>query len=100
MARAFLPFLDEFHTKLKDGSKTATTRSKAYGAPGDVVDSPIGPLRLLEVRKAKLCDVRDHHWREEGVDSPQGFVDIWNRIHPKRGFNGDDERFLHLFERL
>lgn len=97
-ARRFLPFLPEFHEAIRGGRKTVTTRSEAYGAAGEIVDSPVGPLRLLEVRPERLHVVAHDHWREEGVESPEAFIAIWNRLHPRRGFEPDALRVLHRFE--
>lgn len=98
MARPFLPFMAQFRGPILAGVKTVTTRSKAYGKPGDVLDTPFGPVRLVKVEQAYLKYVRDHLWREEGVESPEAFVTIWNAIHPTRGFRDDDVRFVHQFE--
>lgn len=98
MSRTFLPFLPMFHPGLRDGTKVATTRSKRYGEAGDIVDSPVGPLRLLSVEKMALRTVRDNWWREEGVVSPGHFEKVWADIHPGTGFRPDDVKWLHLFE--
>lgn len=96
----FLPFLPMFHPYLRNGTKTATTRSKKYGEPGEIVESPIGPLRILSVERKTLRDVRDNWWREEGVANPSQFEKVWADIHPGTGFRPNDMKWFHLFERL
>lgn len=93
----FLPFLDDFVPAIREGRKTRTARSKAYGMRGEVVDSPAGPLRLLSVVQVPLHIVRDGFWKSEGVESPEAFVEVWKQIHPSAGFNPDRMVFLHHF---
>lgn len=96
----FLPFLERFRDPILSGLKTVTTRSKAYGKAGDVLDTPFGRVRLVKVERRALAYVRDALWREEGVSSPVEFERIWNEIHTGRGFREDDVRYVHHFQKL
>lgn len=96
--RRFMPFMPKFHRLIPTGQKTATTRSEAYGKPGDLLDTPVGVIRLLDVRAATLGWVRDYYWREEGCDGPKDFEDIWSTIHPRAGFREEAVKVLHVFE--
>jgi hypothetical protein len=90
--------MEEFRGPILSGRKTVTTRSKKYGEPGDVLDTPFGRVRLVKVEKATLGQVRDILWYQEGVESPEAFERVWASIHPGRGFRPDDVRFVHQFE--
>lgn len=92
-----MPFLPRFHAAIQKGLKTATTRTQAYGKPGDILDTPAGPIKLLFVGRFKLGIVRDCLWRCEGLSGPVPFEMIWRDLHPKAGFNPDQEAWLHLF---
>lgn len=93
----YLPFLPEFVPKILSGLKTMTSRTKRYGEAGEVLDSPAGKLRLRAVTRVRL-DVVLEFYRQEGCQSPQEFIDIWKRIHPRRGFLPNELVWLHEFE--
>lgn len=94
---AVLSFYPRFHDSIRQGIKTHTLRSKAYGEAGDVVPSSVGALRLIAVTEATPAWVRDNLWREEGCSSPEDFEAVWLQIHP-RAPAWDRPRFLHHFE--
>lgn len=87
-----------FVPRIKAGLKTMTCRNEKYGEPGDLLASPAGTLLLKDVRRAQLGEVAYDYYREEGCANPEVFIEIWNRIHPKRGFHPDDWVWLHEFE--
>jgi hypothetical protein len=95
-----LPFLPEFEHALRTGRKTCTARTRRYGKAGDVLMSRVGPLRLVRVSKQPLAVVRDDYYRAEGVYSPIEFAQTWNRIHPRKPFDGERMVWLHEFERM
>lgn len=65
-----------------EGRKHCTTRSKKYGAPGDVFDDGTGRLwRILKIERLPLWAVRRNLYKEEGFDSPEEFESLWKRLH-------------------
>lgn len=92
-----LPFLAEFHEKVRDGRKTATARSKDYGKPGDRLQGPGCVLVLDSVEEKALGVIAMAWFREEGLESPGEFVAIWNRIHPKKRFEASRVVWFHRF---
>ena len=98
--QVFLPFREQFRDVLENGMKTATTRTKAYGKPGDVLDSMVGPLRLLYVEKVTLGFVATQMWNLEGCMDQGDFERVWESIHPGRGFVPEQMVYLHIFERV
>lgn len=82
------------------GRKTATCRSRKYGAPGERFTIFGATFELVIVQKVSLETVRDHYWYQEGCDSRAGFEEVWEGIHPKRGFIATDVRWLHEFKRV
>lgn len=93
-----MPFLERMEEAARRGEKTTTARTKRYGRPGDLVATRNGLLlRFTEVEKVRLDVVRDHYWRDEGCSSSEDFEQVWNGIHPLRGFVPDQMVWLHRF---
>lgn len=92
-----LPFYDRFIEPIKEGRKTMTARTKIYGEPGDVLDTPVGPVEIIRVIKAKLHVIKSYYYFLEGFESPADFVKCWEEIHPRKGYQPDWEVWLHQF---
>ena len=82
-----------------EGAKTATVRTRRYGAAGDEFELDGARFRLVEVAQMPLAAARDRGWREEGMASPDEFERVWAENHPTRGFRGADSVWVHRFER-
>lgn len=95
-----MPFLDEFKERLLVGRKTATTRSKRYGKPGDLFTAFGATFRLKRVSPLSLNDIAGIYYWEEGFEHPHDFIEVWKHIHPRKGWTPDEMRFLHEFERV
>jgi hypothetical protein len=96
----FLPFRPEFEDAIRSGRKTVTTRTRRYGKPGDILDTPFGPVRLGRVERTLLAGVVPALYHEEGFDSPQEFIEMWTRLHPRKGFVPEQWVWVHEFEFL
>lgn len=95
---AFLPFRPHFVSIILDGRKTKTARTKAYGAPGQILNTGFCRVRLIAVERVPLGEVERDHWRAEGLESPAHFRMVWGDIHPKRDYDPTQMVFLHTFE--
>lgn len=93
-------FLPEFHGRLASGRKTATARTVAWGKPGDTFTHAGMRFRLDWVQRLRVGQVAYLHFWEEGFDSPEGFINIWKRIHKREGYTPDRKVWLHSFTRL
>ena len=93
-----IPFLDVWRAPMLGGTKTHTCRSKKYGEPGDRFRQFGALFELVSVEKLSLEIVRDGYWQEEGCRSPEHFVEVWESLHPGRGFVPSDQRWLHGFK--
>jgi len=87
---------------LRDGRKTATTRTERYGEPGDrfTVEFDDGVRQtyvLTHVVKIPLETVAEDFYDEEGAESPTEFKKVWEDIHYKKGYVADWRVYLHLF---
>ncbi len=95
-----LPFHDRFVDAIQSGRKTMTSRNSRYGKAGDILWTPAGFVRLLDVRKCEIETVAQEHYHEEGLDSPEEFREVWREIHPRKGWVPDQEIWLHEFEHI
>jgi hypothetical protein len=100
MSDIFIPFLPEWKDKLLSGEKTHTCRSKAYGKPGDRFTLFGATFELVRVWQETLDTVAMHYFDVEGCASPEEFIAVWDKIHPRRKFNPDDVRWLHHFKKV
>jgi len=97
-----IPFLPEFKEALASGKKTATTRNKRYAKRGSRFTAFGMSFELLSVGKVSLWMVAYAFYEEEGLDSPEAFIDVWNRLHRRKKYEDDYKLkvWLHLFRRV
>lgn len=95
-----LPFRPQFKDMLVGRRKTMTTRTKAMGQPGDTFEAFGCRFLLTLVKAVELSLVADHYYWEEGFSSSQGFIDIWEQIHPVKGYEPRQIVYLHEFHRV
>ena len=94
-----IPFLPEWGPAMIEGRKTCTTRTRKYGEPGDHFSAFGCLFQLTQVERMWLDNVL-RLWRQEGVASPEDFVKIWKRLHPRRGFDENWKVWVHHFEKI
>jgi hypothetical protein len=94
-----LPFQLEVKEAMLSGKKTATSRPKRYGYPGDWFPAFGKTFVLTAIQRTYLDIVVRLHYKEEGFDSPHAFVQYWNRLHPVITFSQRPSRvvFFHQF---
>lgn len=104
MTEIKIPFNEWSKDKLEKGIKTATSRNKMYGMPGDtfVVNLSDGEhtYRLKCVTKRPLLVVAKNNYREEGCKSPEEFAEVWIEIHPHKGWTPYHQVWYHTFEEV
>lgn len=98
--RVSIPFLPEFEERMLDGRKTWTTRSRAYGEPGDTFVAYGAPFALVAVFKLSLGVVAAHGHKREGFQSAAEFIECWNRLHPRHPYTPSDVKVVHSFARV
>jgi len=82
-----------------DGTKTATTRPRRFAQVGDWFQAFGSTFRIHQVVLCNLHAVEKFYYQQEGFGTPDGFRDCWVSIHPKKGWDGSQQVYLHLFER-
>lgn len=96
------PFMDDFKDKMLADPplKTMTTRSKKYGNVGDTFAIFGAVFEITEEWRGILSAVASKHWAEEGCDSEDDFIHVWEALHPRRGFNPTDRKWSCRFKRI
>jgi len=97
--KVHIPFKQRFREALLNDTKTLTSRTKRYGKKGDLFEAFGGLFLIISVDKMKLKQVAKL-WREEGCNSQEDFINVWKQIHPRKGFDPEQEVFVHKFMQL
>lgn len=95
-----IPFLDEWKEKMLHGNKCCTSRTKKYGNTGDTFTAFGAKWLLNIVRKNTLWHVANKMFALEGCGSPEEFIKVWNKLHPRKGYNPDQLVWVYIFEQL
>jgi hypothetical protein len=91
-----IPFLSMFKEPMISGVKTWTSRTRAFGNPGDTFKAFGRTFVIKKVSKKTLREVAEH-FREEGLSSKEELEAVWREIHPIKGFNPSQVVFVHQF---
>lgn len=100
MKNIIIPFKRMFWLKMADGVKTATSRTKKYGEAGDRFLCNNCEYELTSVHSTDLGYIADTLWQEEGCDSKEHFIEVWNDIHPIKKYAPSTMVYLHRFVRI
>ncbi len=95
-----IPFNDWSLDRLKAGKKTATSRTKKYGNPGDLFRVGDGEYVLTAITEKPLKEIAEHYFKAEGAESSDEFIEVWRSIHRKKGFVPDQIVFYHEFANI
>lgn len=95
-----IPFMPEFKDRLLSGRKTVTSRTKPMGKEGDHFERFGATFKIMQVFKATLNQVCILGYHPEGFNKPEEFVEIWDRIHPNKGYCPEQEIWVHYFRKL
>lgn len=99
MKRIKIPFLKEFKKDLLSGKKTMTSRNKKYGESGDRFTVDGKEFELTKVTRQTLFSVSHMLYEEEGFAKPSEFIEVWKRLHPKKGYSPNQLIWLHIFKK-
>lgn len=95
-----IPFKPDFENALLFGNKTWTSRTKRYGDKGDSFEAFGATFLIEKVFKESLGNIASYHFKEEGCGSRQEFINIWRKIHPRKGFDPSQMVWVHQFIKL
>jgi hypothetical protein len=96
----YIPFLEYWEKKMINSEKTCTSRVKQYGKVGSRFKIFSTVFEITDIKKLKLEIVKDKYYKQEGCDSKEKFETIWNNIHYKKGFDKNQEVFIHFFSKV
>ena len=91
-----IPFQPEFKEPMLSGKKTATTRTKRFGRPGDWFRAFGRTFVLTEVSQIQLSLAIYHFYQDDGFSSPGEFINCWDRLHPRVTYAQRRARLVYL----
>jgi len=100
MVEVKIPFKERFREVLLDGTKTWTSRTRRMGKMGDTFDAFGATFEIERVERRTLGNIRYHHWKEEGCKSSTDFFEVWEQIHPRKGYIPSQLVWVHIFKRV
>lgn len=95
-----IKFRPRFEKPMLNGAKTMTARTNQMGEPGDTFEIFGATFEITHVMRMELRYIASDCFEQEGVNSVQEFMGVWNDIHQKRGFVPTDIVWAHCFRRV
>ena len=80
-----------------NGLNTATTRTKPMGDPRDYFIAFGKEFHIHGVINMDLFHVALEYFKQEGFKTPEEFIKIWDKIHPKKKYDPNQHVYIHLF---
>jgi hypothetical protein len=99
MNRIEIPFKSRFKNVMLNETKIMTSRNRRYGEPGDEFDAFGATFKMKDIKQEKLEKVALYFFFEEGCESPADFIDIWKKLHPKKGWDPEQLVWVHEFKK-
>ena len=96
----YIPFRQDMLKQIKQGAKTATSRPKQTAQIGDYFQVGDSYYKIVNITKKPLGAICLNHYKEEGCQSPQHFIDVWSMIHPIKGFDPTWMVYFHEFRKV
>lgn len=98
MEKIEIPFQSDFENVMLAGKKSATSRTKCYGYPGDWFEAFGRTFILTDVCRLPLDVIAYDHYLEEGFDRPEDFIKCWEKLHPRKGYKPEQKVYFHTFK--
>ena len=95
-----VPFLPEFKERLLSERKTATTRTYLLGMAPTVFEAFGARFVFTGLLHLPLMIIAERYYWEEGFEEPDGFIKIWERIHPIAGWQPGRFVYFHTFKKV
>ena len=99
MTEVKIPFMERFREPMLNGTKTVTSRTKKYGVKGDWFRVFGAKFVIDRVDSKPLGYVAAVLWEPEGAISNEEFIEIWGKIHPRKGWLPSQMVYVHLFHK-
>lgn len=95
-----IPFKEYFKDTMLSGLKTATSRTKKMGNAGDTFPRFGATFQIDAINLLSLREIAGLHFKEEGFENSEGFLEVWAQIHPRQNLNLDRKVWFHTFHKL
>ncbi len=95
-----IPFQEDFRERMLEGLKTCTSRTKKYGNPGDFFQIFGTTFQIIDVKQHYLGFVAKFLYVDEGFQRSSDFEQIWQKLHPIKGWQPAQIVFTHYFKRV
>jgi len=92
-----IPFKPRFKVPMLLGEKTLTSRTRKMGESGDTFEAFGATFEITDVFKADL-DTVAYFFDREGCSSREDFIEVWEKIHPRKGFIPTQRVYVHVFK--
>lgn len=99
MSEVRIPFRPIWEDYLKKGSKTATSRTIAYGKAGDTFKVAGETYVITGVYRKTLHDIANNHFKDEGCINALHFSKLWRALHPIKKWTSESVVYYHTFKR-
>lgn len=96
MTEVKIPFMARFEKPMLNFTKTWTSRTRVMGNIGDTFEAFGAEFVIDAVFQARLM-TSACHYIQEGCESYNDFVNVWNLIHPRKKFNAETLVWVHTF---
>lgn len=93
-----VPFKPIMISAILENRKSATSRTHQLGEVDDYFYVRGKCYVIVSVVKMLLKEVAEKHYKEEGLNSKEDFISLWNHIHPMKGYNPEQIVFTHFFK--
>lgn len=97
--KAKIPFKQRFKIPLLLGGKTLTSRTKRMADVGDTFDVFGATFLITDIFTADL-DTVAYFFDREGCFSREDFIEVWKKIHPRKGFVPSQRVYVHVFKKV
>ncbi len=91
------PFRPYWKDKMLSGQKTCTSRPSRYFFKDNKFMAFGAIFELIKVERLSLEHVATVLYKDEGCDSPDAFIAVWNDIHHIKGYVPEQVVWVHHF---
>ena len=95
----YIPFQEKWRVPMLKGLKTCTSRPKRACDIGNTFNAFGAVFRVIDIQVHQLIDVATNLYLEEGCTTPLEFKQVWEDIHPIKGFVSEWKVYVHHFKR-
>lgn len=97
-----LPFHNEMKKAIVEGRKKKTTRYDVYWVDHDMFyyeDDKNNTwevhFKVSDINQCRLAEAVDLFWEQEGFNSKEEMIELWKKLHPRRGYRALDTVYVH-----